>query len=53
MPSDVSVELIAQSAAEAQPSPRRLPVGVGLTVGACASVVLWTVIGLGVRALFV
>ena len=51
MPSDVSVELVSSAVAEA-PSARRLPVGVGLTVGALASVALWTCIGLGMRALF-
>ena len=50
MPSDVSVE-IASQALEAQP-PRRLPSGVGLSVGAFASVALWTCIGFGLRALF-
>ena len=50
MPSDVSVELVTTAVAEA-PAPRRFPIGVGLTIGACASVALWTCIGLGVRAL--
>jgi hypothetical protein len=53
MPSDVSVDLIARSttaAVEARPV-RRLPIGVGLTIGACASVALWTVIGISLRAL--
>ena len=50
MPSDVSVELVSSAVAEA-PSARRLPVGLGLTVGACVSVALWTCIGLGLRAL--
>lgn len=50
MPSDVSVEIVSQ-ALEAQPQ-RRLPIGVGLGVGAFASVALWTCIGLGLRALF-
>ncbi|WP_293383500.1 hypothetical protein [Phenylobacterium sp. SCN 70-31] len=52
MPSDVPVELIAPRTVTEQLSPRRLPVGIGLTVGACASVALWTVIAFGVRALF-
>ena len=51
MPSDVSVELVSSVVAEA-PSARRLPVGVGLTVGAFVSVALWTCISLGLRALF-
>jgi hypothetical protein len=50
MPSDVPVELVTH-AASTQPS-RRLPIGVGLTIGACASVALWTVIAIGLRALF-
>ena len=50
MPSDVSVDLVAHTAAEPLPA-RRLPVGVGLTVGAVASLALWTVIGFGLRAL--
>jgi hypothetical protein len=49
MPSDVSVELITQIA-EAPPV-RRLPVGMGLAIGACASLALWTCIGIGLRAL--
>ncbi len=51
MPSDVSVDLVAHAAVSARTA-RRLPVGVGLTIGACASVALWTVIGIGLRALF-
>jgi hypothetical protein len=50
MPTDVSVELV-QHAAEAR-AIRRLPIGVGLTIGACASLALWAGIGLGLRALF-
>lgn len=51
MPSDVSVELVTHTVVEASPA-RRLPIGVGLTIGACASVALWTCIGIGLRALF-
>ena len=51
MPSDVSVELIARASVVEVRSARRLPVGVGLTIGAMASVALWTVIGVGLRAL--
>lgn len=50
MPSDVSVDLVAHAAVEAR-TVRRLPVGIGLTIGACASVALWTAIGIGLRAL--
>lgn len=49
MPSDISVE-IASQVLETR-TPRRLPVGVGLTIGACASVALWTCIAVGLRAL--
>lgn len=49
MPSDVSVELVTH-VAEAQPA-RRIPIGVGLTIGAFTSLALWTCIGFGVRAL--
>ena len=49
MPSDVSVELVTH-VAEVQPA-RRLPVGMGLAIGACASMALWTCLGLGLRAL--
>ncbi|HKP79544.1 MAG TPA: hypothetical protein VJU34_10510 [Phenylobacterium sp.] len=49
MPSDVSVELVTQVADT--PQPRRLPVGMGLAIGACASLALWTCIGIGLRAL--
>lgn len=48
MPSDVSIELVTQ-VAEAPPA-HRLPVGMGLAIGACASLALWTCIGLGLRA---
>lgn len=50
MPSDVSVDLVAHTAVDA-PTARRLPVGIGLTIGAFASVALWTVIGIGLQAL--
>jgi hypothetical protein len=49
MPSDVSVELVSR-VSEVQPA-RRLPVGMGLAIGAGASLALWTCIGLGLRAL--
>ena len=52
MPTDVAMDVAARSVrAFATPPGRRLPVGVGLTLGACASVALWTFIGFGVRAL--
>lgn len=49
MPSDVSFEVV--SLAEPKPA-QRLPLGVGLGIGACASVALWGAIGMGLRALF-
>ena len=50
MPSDVSVEIVSHSL-QARPA-RRLPIGVGLSVGAFTSVALWTCIGFGLRAIF-
>lgn len=50
MPSDVSVEIVSHSLPDR--ALRRLPIGVGLSVGACASVALWTCLGFGLRALF-
>jgi hypothetical protein len=50
MPSDVAVEIVSQSLrAEA---PRRLPIGVGLSIGAGASIALWTCIAFSLHALF-
>lgn len=49
MPSDVSVEIVSHSI-ETRPM-RRLPIGVGLSIGALTSVALWTCIGFGLRAL--
>ncbi len=52
MPTDVSLDVASRPARAFETSPgRRLPVGVGLTLGACVSIALWTFIGLGVRAL--
>jgi hypothetical protein len=51
MPSDVSLDSVVSHASQALPR-RRLPVGIGLGIGACASVALWTAIGFGLRALF-
>jgi len=52
MPTDVSLNVASPSIRVFAAAPgRRLPIGVGLTIGACASVALWTFIGLGVRAL--
>lgn len=49
MPTDVSVE-IANHVVDTAPAARP-PIGVGLTLGAIASVALWACIGLGIRAL--
>ncbi|HEX7886421.1 MAG TPA: hypothetical protein VF474_10630 [Phenylobacterium sp.] len=49
MASDVSIELVNQ-VAKTQPA-RRIPVGMGLAIGACASLALWTCIGLGLHAI--
>ena len=49
MPSDISFETVAVAETK---SARRLPLGVGLTIGAGASVALWSAIGFGLRALF-
>jgi hypothetical protein len=51
MPSDVSVDLVARTPAVEPSAARRLPAGVGLSLGAVASLALWTAIGLGLRAL--
>ena len=53
MPADVSFQDVsARSVAVETPSPRRLPLGIGLAVAACASVGLWFGIAAGVKALF-
>lgn len=49
MPTDMSVELTSH--VETRSAGHRLPIGLGLSLGACASVALWTFIGLGLRAL--
>ena len=50
MPSDVSLDVLAQSVVAPA---RRLPVGVGLGVGALASIGLWLFVGLSLRAFLV
>lgn len=47
MPSDTALN----TAVVPQELPRRMPVAVGLTVAAGASLSLWSVIALGVKAL--
>lgn len=53
MPADVSFQDVsAQSASVEASSTRRLPLGIGLTVAAMASVGLWFAVAAGLRALF-
>lgn len=49
MPSDTALD----SAALAQNEPRRLPVGVGLMIAAGASLTLWSVVAICVKAVLV
>jgi hypothetical protein len=49
MPSDIPFQSVAITE---NAGARRLPLGVGLVIGAGASVALWGAIGLGLRALF-
>jgi hypothetical protein len=50
MASDMSVELLTPSTSTLPA--RRLPIGVGLALGAFASLAMWTIISFGLRALF-
>lgn len=49
MPSDVSLDAFAQPVA----ATRRLPVGLGLSLGAFVSIGLWLFVGLSLKALLV
>jgi hypothetical protein len=51
MPADVSFPHVGAPAA-VERSSHRLPVGVGLAIGACASVGLWVGVIAGLKALF-
>jgi hypothetical protein len=51
MPADVSFENVATHEEAARAS-RRLPLGFGLAIGACASLSLWVGVAMGLRALF-
>jgi hypothetical protein len=51
MPADVSFENVAPQS-EAVDGGRRLPLGFGLAIAACASVTLWVGAAIGIRALF-
>ena len=48
MPSDISIEVVTLSETRVA---RRLPPGIGLSLGAFASVALWGMIGFGLKAL--
>jgi type VI protein secretion system component VasF len=49
MPTDVSMDIAAH--ASVRPATTRLPIGLGLTIGALASVALWAGIGMSLHAL--
>ena len=51
MPADVSFENVAPRSKVAAGS-RRLPLGFGLAIAACASMSLWIGAAIGIRALF-
>ncbi len=51
MPADVSFENVAPQGEAGAPS-RRLPLGLGLAIAACASMTLWAGAAIGIRALF-
>jgi hypothetical protein len=53
MPADVSFHNVsARSLPIETASTRRLPLGIGLAIAACASVGLWFAVAAGIRALF-
>lgn len=53
MPADVSFQNVSQrSAAIETTTTRRLPLGIGLTIAASASVGLWFAAAAGLKALF-
>jgi hypothetical protein len=51
MPADVSFQNVAPRS-DAISGSRRLPLGFGLAIAACASVSLWVGAAVGIRALF-
>ncbi len=51
MPADVSFQNVIPSSTPVAGS-RRLPLGFGLAIAACASVSLWVGAAIGLRALF-
>jgi hypothetical protein len=52
MPADVSFPHVSSTHVEAERPSRRLPLGIGLTVAAVASVGLWVGVAAGLKALF-
>ncbi|WP_309605287.1 hypothetical protein [Phenylobacterium sp.] len=53
MPADVSFQHVSPRSAPVEAAPgRRFPLGIGLTIAACASGGLWFAVAAGVRALF-
>jgi hypothetical protein len=53
MPADVSFHSVSTNSLSIEKvSTRRLPLGVGLAIAACASVGLWFAVAAGIRALF-
>jgi hypothetical protein len=53
MPADVSFQNVSRSSVSVETSSaRRFPLGIGLTIAACASVGLWVAVAAGIRALF-
>ena len=53
MPADVSFQDVStRSVSVEKTAPSRLPLGIGLTVAASASVGLWFAVAAGIRALF-
>jgi hypothetical protein len=53
MPADVSFQHVSESRLSIETGPaRRLPLGIGLTIAACASIGLWFAVAAAIRALF-
>jgi hypothetical protein len=52
MPADVSIPHVSARAEALEQPSSRLPLGIGLTVAAAASVGLWVALAAGVKALF-
>ncbi|WP_372785119.1 hypothetical protein [Phenylobacterium sp.] len=53
MPADVSFDNVSPSSLSIETtSTRRLPLGIGLVIAACASVGLWVAVAAAIRAFF-